>query len=256
MSRGTAMTKRPARQPPASRRCPPPATGTREEQPPGDGQTGPEAGAGRPHRPAGRGRAPAHQRPARSARADPAPQRGDREPSPRTGRCGSARSPPPRPRRQDLNGRSPPASCTAPACPARARSMRGPLGASAPRPQPHPSWRPWATRTAAQAACGLSGPGPGRAGPRANPQPGPGPQSGPGRAARIGLGDLAAAGGRSGARARTGPVSFTGLARCGLRVRPGSHLPGAVTGHAVALLSELTGAGQPVWLGSGRWPGT
>ncbi|MGA2831030.1 MAG: hypothetical protein ABSF03_33515 [Streptosporangiaceae bacterium] len=35
------MTKRPARQPPASRRCPPPATGTREEQPPGDGQTGP-----------------------------------------------------------------------------------------------------------------------------------------------------------------------------------------------------------------------
>jgi hypothetical protein len=37
------MTKRPARQPPASRRCPPPATGTREEQPPRDGQTGPEA---------------------------------------------------------------------------------------------------------------------------------------------------------------------------------------------------------------------
>jgi hypothetical protein len=37
------MTKRPARQPPASRRCPPPATGTREEQPPGDGQTGPGA---------------------------------------------------------------------------------------------------------------------------------------------------------------------------------------------------------------------
>ena len=37
------MTKRPARQPPASRRCPPPAIGTREEQPPRDGQTGPEA---------------------------------------------------------------------------------------------------------------------------------------------------------------------------------------------------------------------
>jgi hypothetical protein len=37
------MTKRPARQPPASWRCPPPATGTREEQPPGDGQTGPGA---------------------------------------------------------------------------------------------------------------------------------------------------------------------------------------------------------------------
>jgi hypothetical protein len=37
------MTKRPARQPPASRRCPPPATGTGEEQPPGDGQTGAEA---------------------------------------------------------------------------------------------------------------------------------------------------------------------------------------------------------------------
>ena len=37
------MTKRPARQPPASRRCPPPATGTREEQPPGDGQAGPGA---------------------------------------------------------------------------------------------------------------------------------------------------------------------------------------------------------------------
>jgi len=37
------MTKRPARQPPATRSCPPPATGTREEQPPGNGQSGPEA---------------------------------------------------------------------------------------------------------------------------------------------------------------------------------------------------------------------
>ena len=35
------MTKRPARQPPAFRRCPRPATGTREKQPPGDGQAGP-----------------------------------------------------------------------------------------------------------------------------------------------------------------------------------------------------------------------
>ncbi len=35
------MTKRPARQLSASRRCPPPATGTREKQPPGDGQAGP-----------------------------------------------------------------------------------------------------------------------------------------------------------------------------------------------------------------------
>ena len=37
------MTRRPARQPPASRRCPPPATGTGEEQPPGAGQVGPGA---------------------------------------------------------------------------------------------------------------------------------------------------------------------------------------------------------------------
>ena len=40
MSRGTALTKRPARQLPASRRCPPPATGNREEQSPGDGPAG------------------------------------------------------------------------------------------------------------------------------------------------------------------------------------------------------------------------
>jgi hypothetical protein len=247
------MTKRPARQPPAFRRCPPPATGTREKQPPGDGQAGPGTDLD-----AHIARLVADAPSLTSAQRDQLTLilRSDRSQEP--GPAGAAVRGPrqPRPRRQDLNGRSPPASCTAPAYPTRARRMRGPLGASAPRPQPHPSWRPWATRTAAQAACGLSGPGPGRAGPRANPQPGPGPQSGPGRAARIGLGDLAAAGGRSGARARTGPVSFTGLARCGLRVRPGSHLPGAVTGHAVALLSELTGAGQPVWLGSGRWPGT
>ena len=37
------MTKRPARQPPASRRCLPPATTTREEQPPGAGPAGPGA---------------------------------------------------------------------------------------------------------------------------------------------------------------------------------------------------------------------
>ena len=36
------MTKRPARHPPAPRRCPPPVAGTREEQPPGAGQAGPE----------------------------------------------------------------------------------------------------------------------------------------------------------------------------------------------------------------------